>query len=214
MDCGPSGLFIGGFLFAWARTVDDHYFSPDPLRRRPRLKGGRDTAKSLDLESAEGKLAVEWDAYELAQLITPPAPLLSNTLDRIEYAAEELAGADTSAAALTSAQIKSVALNRDRIYKAIVAYILGGAIRLFEAYEELNYEIMDYAAPDQTPSSGPRQWMISRGWITGEDEDRFLNTVLKYRCNDNVQPFIPFSPSEAQRFVRNVLLEFIRYCVS
>ena len=56
--------------------------------------------------------------------------------------------------------------------------------------------------------------MISRGWITAEEEDRFLNTVLKYRCNDNVPSFIPFSPSEAQRFVRKVLLEFIRYCVS
>src|SRR5206468_8588174 len=127
----------------------------------------------------------------------PPTALLSETLDRIEHAAVELAGADTSERPLTSGEIKYVALNRDRIHKAIVAYAFGGAIRLFEAYEELNYEIMDYAAADRAPGSGPRQWMISRGWITAEEEDRFLNTVLKYRCNDNVPSFIPFSPSEA-----------------
>src|SRR5437763_10544905 len=107
---------------------------------------GRDSAKSEDLESTEARLAAEWGAYEIARLI--------DSLDPIQYAVGELAAADTSATPLTAAEIKRVALNRDRIYKAIVEYTFGGAIRLFEAYEELNYEIMEYTAPDQVPGRG------------------------------------------------------------
>jgi hypothetical protein len=182
------------------------------MDERPQLTGPGDPSKSEDLESTHAKLAAEWDAYELASLNTPPAGLLSNTLDRFELAAEELATADTSATPLTAVEIKSAALNRNGIRKAIVAYGFGGAIRLFEAYEEINYEIMD-GAPNQAPDGGPRQWMINRGWITDDQENRFLNT-LKYRCNETTPDFVPYSPSEAERFVRNVVLEFIRYCVA
>src|SRR4051794_35460764 len=101
----------------------------------------RDPAKSQDLESTEATLAAEWGAYEFARL--------TNSLDPLQYAATELAAADPSPMPLRAEEIKRVAFNRDRIYKAIVAYTFGGAIRLFEAYEELNYEIMEYTAPDQ-----------------------------------------------------------------
>jgi hypothetical protein len=162
----------------------------------------RDPVETAHLDRLEARTAAEWEAYELA--VHPMRP-----------GAVELAGTVGSEVPPPSspATLRAV-LTRERIRAALFAYASGGAMGLLEAYEELNYEIMTCGLVDGAAGIGTRQWLLRQGWITEEEEDRFLKTVLKYRCNDHVPSFEPFSPEQAQLFVRKVLLEFIRYCAA
>ena len=172
------------------------------------------------LNGVGSPIATEWKAYELARLMAAAAYLRFGVLAPIELAPfEDYEGEALSRAALctdrpTLSQIFNVARMRDQIRKALLSFAEGGAVGLFDAYEAVCHEIMDRSFPNYAAGCGTKEWMVRQGWIAEEEDDRFLKTVLQFRQDDgrNTLPFHPFSPYEAEVFVRRVLLKLIEHC--
>lgn len=172
------------------------------------------------LNSTRSPTATEWKAYELARLIAAAAQLRFGVLNPIQLASvEDFEGEGVSRAAPfsdrpTLSQILNIASKRDQIRKALLSYAAGGAVGLFDAYEGVCHEIMNRGFPNYAAGCGTKEWMVLQGWITEEEDDRFLKTVLQFREDDgrSTLPFHPFSPYEAEVFVRRVLLNLIEHC--
>jgi hypothetical protein len=174
-------------------------------------------------DSAKARIAAEWAAYDRLKLFAASVYLLFGTLDLADVssvnpdvgvsATAPIRTVDTSDPdddGPSLAQVLEVARKRDQVRNALLAYASGGAAGLFESYEALSYEIMDCVA-----GIGTKEWLVGQGWITEEEDDRFLRTVLHYHRDDRrAVPFDPFSPFQAQLFVRKVLTNFLRYCTS
>lgn len=171
------------------------------------------------LNSGRSPIAAEWKAYELARLIEAAAQLRFGVLTPVQPTPiEDYEGESVSRAALftdrpTLSQILDVASKRDQIRKALLSYAAGGAVGLFDAYEGVCHEIMNRGFPNYAAGCGTKEWMVLQGWITEEEDDRFLRTVLQFREDDgrSTLPFHPFSPYEAEVFVRRLLLKLIEH---
>jgi hypothetical protein len=84
---------------------------------------------------------------------------------------------------------------------------------LFDAYEALTYELMRIGASDYARDVGTREWLAEKGWTSLEELDRFMETTLHARTGwDSPSPSKTISPTEAEAFVRRLLLRFIREC--
>jgi hypothetical protein len=172
------------------------------------------------LNSMSSPSDTEWKAYEFARLTAAAARLRFEILSPIQltpvevYEGETLSRAALSTDRPTLSQILNVASRRDQIRKALLSYAAGGAVGLFEAYEAVCHEIMNRSFPSYAAGCGTKEWMVRQGWIEDEEDDRFLKTVLSFRQDDgrNTLPFHPFSPYQAERFVRRVLLQLIEHC--
>lgn len=172
------------------------------------------------LNSVSSPSAAEWKTYEFARLMAAAAHLRFGILSPIQLApvadhgGQALSHAALSTDRVTLSQILNVAFLRDQIRKALLSYAAGGAVGLFDAYEAVCHEIMNRSFPNYSAGSGTKEWMVLQGWIAEEEDDRFLMTVLQFRQDDgrNTLPFHPFSPYEAEVFVRRVLLKLIEHC--
>ena len=164
--------------------------------------------------------ATEWKTYEFARLTAAAARLRFGILSPIQltpvedYEGDALPRSAVSTDWPTLSQILSVARKRDQIRKALLSYAAGGAVGLFDAYEAVCHEIMNRSFPTYAAGCGTREWMVQQGWIEEEEDDRFLKTVLQFRQDGggNTLLFQPFSPYEAEVFVRRVLLQLIAHC--
>jgi hypothetical protein len=146
----------------------------------------------------EGRIVGSWEEYQL---------------DRLREACKKLK--PTHDEQLSMAQILDAARKRERICTAILDFAYGGAKGLFDAYEAISYEIMNAGFLNYSASVGTREWLIQEGLISDQEEDRFLRTVMHFRNPKNRLASPDFlSPDEANRFVRQILLGFIRLCVS
>ena len=224
------GNMIGFPPAGWAARLNRS--SSDILRIATELLGSEFLAgpdgqaqglQSIALDSAKARNAAEWAAYDRLNLFAASVYLLFGTLDPADVSSvKQDVGASAIAPIRTVdtsdpddngpslAQVLEVARKRDQVRNALLAYASGGAAGLFESYEALSYEIMDCVA-----GIGTKEWLVGQGWITEEEDDRFLRTVLHYhRDYRRTVPFEPFSPFQAQLFVRNVLTNFLRYCAS
>jgi hypothetical protein len=172
------------------------------------------------LNSMGSPAATEWRTYEFARLTAAAARLRFGILSPIQLTpVEDYEGKALPTLALstdrpTLSQILNVAIKRDQIRKALLSYAAGGAVGLFDAYEAVCHEIMNRSFPSYAAGCGTKEWMVQQGWIEEEEDDRFLKTVLQFRQNGggNTFPFQPFSPYEAEVFVRRVLLQLIAHC--
>lgn len=110
-------------------------------------------------------------------------------------------------------QIISVALGRPRVREALFAYATGGPGGMFEAYEAICYELSDCGVLNNDDAYiGSKQWLVQQGWITEEEDDRFLKTVLHYRGHsEQVPPFESLSPYDTQILLRRVLGNLISF---
>jgi hypothetical protein len=172
------------------------------------------------LNSMGSPTATEWKTYEFARLTAAAARLRFGILSPIQltpvedYEGDALPRSALSTDRPTLSQILNVARKRDQIRKALLSYAAGGAVGLFEAYEAVCHEIMNRSFPAYAAGCGTREWMVQQGWIEEEEDDRFLKTVLQFRQDGggNTLLFQPFSPYEAEVFVRRVLLQLIAHC--
>jgi hypothetical protein len=110
-------------------------------------------------------------------------------------------------------EILTLAQSRPQIREAVLGYATGGAHGFFKAYQALSYETIDLHIGDRATHAGTKEWLIRKGWITAEEHDQLLNTLLHFR-NINAEPlsFKPFRFVEADAALRNVLMKFIRFC--
>lgn len=169
----------------------------------------------------------QWVAFELVRLIASAAdlhfrllgPICLDSLEpaRGEWPPDPLArvveGKHSGNDQLSLLQILRVAREREFIRSAVLARAPGSAGGLFEAYEAVTHEILNAGLLDFAAAVGTKEWLIAQGWITDEEDRRFLETVLHYRGNSINTPLAePLSPHEAQFFVRKVLTGFIAHC--
>jgi hypothetical protein len=152
----------------------------------------------------------EWGDYEAKRLSDACTNLLARVSDNSSHEHNHGFSMDE----VTVSQIVNVAHERERIRKAILDYAFGGARGLFDAYESISYEVMNCGLPNYAASIGTKEWLIQRGWISEEEEDRFLKTVLYFRIPHGSPPPAVLSPAEALDFVRRILLGFVRYCIT
>jgi hypothetical protein len=164
-----------------------------------------DTRLSASIGS-EARATGEWEAYELNRVMSASNYLCMGTCD-----SSELALPDN----VLVSQIVAVARNREQIRKALVAYLSGGATGLFDAYEAVSCEIMNCSLPNYAADEGTREWLVRHGWVSEEEEDRFLKTVQHFRHGRfSDAPPHALSPHEARLFVRGILMSFIQYSLS
>jgi hypothetical protein len=171
--------------------------------------------------------AAQWIAFELVRLIEAAADLRFRILspicldsvepDRGEWPPDPSARIvecnHPGNGQLSLLQILRVARERRFIRSALLARAPGSAGGLFEAYEAVTHEILNSDLLDFAAAVGTKEWLIAQGWITDEEDRRFLETVLHYRGNSIDTPLAePLSPHEAQLFVRKVLTGFIARC--
>jgi hypothetical protein len=216
--CGPDSA-VESFEVALGANCDfgvsiKAFFAeldPDGLAGlRVEVRGESLPVRSPALGSVSDLAAAQWETYDLVRLLVASAYLRSDALDPVTGR-----NAQRSEDRVSILQTVNVARDRAPIRKAVLAYAAGGAEGLFEAYEALGSEIMNCTVLDYDAGIGTREWLVQQGWITEEEDDRFLKTVQHYRYNDNrSSPFEPFSPHQAQLFVRRVLINLIRYCAS
>jgi hypothetical protein len=170
------------------------------------LLGEEPGAQSAALDSTQTRIAAEWGAYDRLNLFNASAYLLFGILDPTEITRTLSVDASDGDDGPSLALVLNVARDRDQIRKALLAFASGGAAGLFQSYEALTYEITNCVA-----RTGTKEWLVEQGWITDEEDERFLRTVLHYRRDDGrALAFEPFSPNEAQLFVRGVLINFVR----
>jgi hypothetical protein len=176
----------------------------------PKISPARRQGGPQELESGS-----TWNRYELARLILAAARLRFGVVGAFQMArlgnTKKLVSHSHGP---TLGQIVSLALRSDFIRKSVFAYSEGGAAGLFEAYEAICQEIMNRCLPDYARGAGTKEWLIEQGWIRADEDDRFLRTVLHFRCHDGRRPsFASFSPLEADEFVRRVLVSVMKYSI-
>jgi hypothetical protein len=155
-------------------------------------------------------IAAEWRTYESDRLIEACTSLHCASANVPSREGNHASVVDD----VTVSKIVNVARQRERIRKAILDYASGGARGLFDAYESISYEIMNCGLPNYAASIGTKEWLIRQGWISEEEEDRFLKTVLYFRSpHHSTSPPALLSPPEARAFVRRILIGFIRHCI-
>jgi hypothetical protein len=171
------------------------------------------------LSSVPAENATDWKGYEFARLVWAAARLRFGILNPIHLAPVEDAEMDPPSDATIStdqptlSQILRIAYERGHIRKALLSYAAGGAAGLFDAYEAICEEIVSRSLPDYASGCGTKEWLVLQEWIAEDEDDRFLTTVLHFRQDDSQGlTFHPFSPYEAEVFVRKVLIHLIEYC--
>jgi len=162
--------------------------------------------------------ATEWKGYEFARLVWAAARLRFgiNPIGLVPVEDAEMgppSDATISTDEPTLSQILRIADESGHIRKALLSYAAGGAAGLFDAYEAICEEIVSRGLPDYASGCGTKEWLVLQAWIAEDEDDRFLTTVLHFRQDDSHGlAFHPFSPYEAEVFVRKVLINLIEYC--
>jgi hypothetical protein len=179
--------------------------------------------KSSELNKAEAQITVQWEAFELIRLLSAAAHLHFGTPTSLRMVSVERAGLDLQGCCSATApsfdlttlqQIIGLAVDRSQVRRAVLAYAVGGAGGLFEAYEAISSEALNLGLPEQATHVGAKEWFVRQGWITHGDGDRFLNTVLHFRhARERQISFEPLPPNQAEIILRGVLTNFIRHCI-
>jgi hypothetical protein len=132
--------------------------------------------------------AAEWLAMEHVRVIEASVDLSCATLGPIRLdsvvadgdvpsldpSAHGIEGRNPGNGQLSLLEILRVANERKLIRRALIACATGGTAGLFEAYEAISYEILNSGVQDFAAGIGSREWLIAQGWITDEDDRRFL----------------------------------------
>jgi hypothetical protein len=178
--------------------------------------------KSSEIDKAELQIVAEWEAIEFVRLLSAATCLhfgipASLHIVSVERARDDFCGRSASMQSSdlpTFQQIIGLALDRPEIRRAFLAYAVGGAGGLFEAYESISSEALNLGLPEQATYVGAKEWFVRQGWITHGDGDRFLNTVLHFRhAKERQISFEPIPPNQAEIILRGLLTNFLRHCI-
>jgi hypothetical protein len=172
---------------------------------------------SADVNKINGRPSAQWAGYELVRLVSAAADLRFGSISPLRFESvvgqmspfspanvELLRNDDIPARDLPLSRFVLAAQSRHQIRTALLACAQGGAEGLFQAYEALCSDLMDYAV-----GIGTKEWLIEQGWVEEQEEESFLDTVLHYsrHCRSTISK--PRSPREAQEIIRRLLTKWI-----
>src|SRR5262249_2246107 len=149
--------------------------------------------------------AAHWIVQKTIRLLNAAANLCFGEFDRIELAVGDRRLSNEDEKAPSVSDVFRLARERELVRKAFLSFHAAGPEGLFEAYEAISSELMRCGVTDYSRNIGTKEWIVQEGWADGEEIERFLDTVLHFRNEQDGAPSNSISPREAEGLVRRLL---------